>query len=293
MARQWGRTGLTIGIVLLAGTSRAGDLLPSSEDKAQATFEVLKKRLPVIVIAWAQANDLSVSPENVVKVARRTGDTEAKITLAIGEGEKVDRLVIIHLRYYDGLWTTIRSEASGPFFGGVGASEREDPVHYLALAIDRSHKTWPDEAEVMAAEAIKKVGGKPWRDAGVDSMPVRSLRLDGEQCTDAVLVNVAAFKQLQILDLDGTKVSDAGLKELAHLPQLRELGLRSTKVTDAGLKDLAALKQLQSLSLSDTQVTDAGLKDLARAQATPDAVPLRHQGDGRRRCRTPKGTAET
>jgi internalin A len=92
---------------------------------------------------------------------------------------------------------------------------------------------------------------------------LQNLDLRFTPVTDAGLKELAGLKRLQTLDLDDTKVTDAGLKELAGLQSMRTLGLASTKVTDAGLKELAGFKELRTLILNNTKVTDAGLKELA------------------------------
>jgi internalin A len=75
--------------------------------------------------------------------------------------------------------------------------------------------------------------------------------------------DLAALKQLQVLDLNGVYVTDEGARELAALKHLQTLVLCSTQVTDEGVKALAALKQLESLDLSSTKVGDSGVKALA------------------------------
>ncbi len=61
------------------------------------------------------------------------------------------------------------------------------------------------------------------------------------------------------------RVTGAGLKELAALKNLTILDLSRTNVTDADVKELISLKNLVTLDLSDTRVTDAGVAELRKA----------------------------
>jgi hypothetical protein len=80
--------------------------------------------------------------------------------------------------------------------------------------------------------------------------------------SDAELVNLKGFTQLQTLQIAGADVTDAGLEHLKGLTQFHRLVLRNTKVTDAGLEHLKGLTQLRTLDLGSTKVTDAGLANL-------------------------------
>jgi RNA polymerase sigma factor (sigma-70 family) len=87
------------------------------------------------------------------------------------------------------------------------------------------------------------------------------LILSGKWVTDAVLKELAHFKNLQLLNLVSLEVTDAGLRELAPLANLQTLVVRHTRVTGTGLKHLAGLKNLRNLYLR-YEVTDAGLEEL-------------------------------
>ncbi|HEV3023929.1 MAG TPA: hypothetical protein VGX76_15750 [Pirellulales bacterium] len=65
--------------------------------------------------------------------------------------------------------------------------------------------------------------------------------------------------------LDRAQVSDAGLVHLQAFPELQLLSLDSTQVTDAGLPYLKTLTGLRSLDLSNTLVTAAGVDELQEA----------------------------
>ena len=122
----------------------------------------------------------------------------------------------------------------------------------------------PDPSETRALLTIEKLGGRVEREKA-DGKHVIEVVFRAGNVTDADLKELAALKQLQLLDLRGTQVTDTGLKELAALKQLQMLSLCETQVTDTGLKELAALKQLQDLSLLGTKVTDAGVAELQKA----------------------------
>jgi hypothetical protein len=89
-------------------------------------------------------------------------------------------------------------------------------------------------------------------------LQVLTLDLRGQPITDAGLVHLKDFTQLQALDLGETKVTDAGLVYLKGLTDLNSLDLPGTKVTDAGLENLAGMTKLMVLNLMGTGVTDAG-----------------------------------
>jgi hypothetical protein len=80
--------------------------------------------------------------------------------------------------------------------------------------------------------------------------------------TDAALVPVTRFAQLQWLSVTGSKVSDDGLAQLEGMTSLSRLDLDYTQITDAGLPHLKGLRNLSVLNLSGTRVTDAGLTHL-------------------------------
>ncbi len=106
-----------------------------------------------------------------------------------------------------------------------------------------------------------------------DTLRPFGLQLAHTRMTNAGLKELAALKNLTILNLEGTEVTDTGLKELAALKKLTALSLSDTEVTDAGVKELAALQNLTSLDLSGANVTDAGLKELAswpHCKTSPD-----------------------
>jgi hypothetical protein len=127
---------------------------PSQAEEAKAKLEALKKRLPAVVNAWAKQNEFEFwthgeegagcsSP--VLKRTRATSATEAKITIhflpRVGgklfsgvDGKLVDdpkHVMVVFLKFYDGLWTTVRFEWT------VDASHNAC-AHYLLDAIDEA-----------------------------------------------------------------------------------------------------------------------------------------------------------
>jgi hypothetical protein len=121
----------------------------------------------------------------------------------------------------------------------------------------------PNEAKAIAE--IRRLGGSVTARNNSPGGPIVGVFLLGSRVTDAELVQLKVFTQLQSLRLWGTQVTDAGLAYLKGLTQLRGLDLTGTRVTDAGLVHLKSLSNLQSLYLSNTQVTEAGAQDLKTA----------------------------
>ena len=60
-------------------------------------------------------------------------------------------------------------------------------------------------------------------------------------------------------------MSDAGLVHLKGFAQLQELYLRGIKMSDAGLVHLKGFTRLQGLEIGDTDVSDPGVKKLQQA----------------------------
>ena len=70
---------------------------------------------------------------------------------------------------------------------------------------------------------------------------VTSLVLRSNRVTDATLVQLEEFNELQSLTLQDTQITDAGLVHLSKLKRLQLLNLSFTAVTDAGLVHLKGL----------------------------------------------------
>jgi hypothetical protein len=85
------------------------------------------------------------------------------------------------------------------------------------------------------------------------------------EITNADLIQLTAFPDLEDLTLKQTTISSAGLEHLRGLSHLHTLDISNTKVTDDGLRHLTALKFLKHLKLFGTKTTKAGVADLAKA----------------------------
>ena len=112
---------------------------PDPDRQAREKFEALKKKLPDLVAGWAKNSGHWYRDDPMeVKLARRTGPAEAKVTIvshsfSMGQpNPNNDQLITIYLHYYDGAWTTTRFEASWPSSNGYNNSG----AHFLMLAID-------------------------------------------------------------------------------------------------------------------------------------------------------------
>jgi hypothetical protein len=91
---------------------------------------------------------------------------------------------------------------------------------------------------------------------------VTHLDLWGDAISDAEMLKLKGFTQLQELSLRETQVTDGGLEHLKGLASLRMLLIRESQIGDDGLAHLKGLTHLQLLWLVETQVTDAGLEHL-------------------------------
>jgi hypothetical protein len=147
------------------------------------------------------------------------------------------------------------------------------PGAYVAYEQNKARK------QIAAAEAIQKLGGHiisgdvfgddegTGRSVGMrwilgDNRYERTWCVNFSQnsaVTDADLVHLQPFHQLNVLDLAGTQVTDAGLLQLSALRELRSLDLTNTRVTDAGLSHVAELKEMGRLDIEGTRITDDGL----------------------------------
>ena len=83
-----------------------------------------------------------------------------------------------------------------------------------------------------------------------------------EYRVDVAMKELAALKQLRMLDLTKVYVTDAGVSVVATLPHLQMLCLNGTHVTDTGVRALVTLQELELLDLSQTSITDRGIRAL-------------------------------
>src|SRR5258707_14143680 len=82
-----------------------------------------------------------------------------------------------------------------------------------------------DDDEEKSAEAVKRMGGRVYRDEERPGNPVVKVDLFLRKVTDADLKNLTGLKNLKTLILAGTKITDAGLRDLAPLKSLTDLDL--------------------------------------------------------------------
>ncbi len=92
---------------------------------------------------------------------------------------------------------------------------------------------------------------------GIESTLFRDARAGAD---DAVLAQLAEFRELRILDLAHTEITDTGLAHLPAWPLLEDLNLEDTALSDEGLKHFAGRKHLRAVNLSKTKITGAGLQ---------------------------------
>jgi hypothetical protein len=103
-----------------------------------------------------------------------------------------------------------------------------------------------------------------------DRQWLRALSICGAAVTDAGLVIVSGFDQLEELGLqDGyplgtTRITDEGWRSIGRMNNLRKLTIWKLPITDKGLTHLAGMRGLRSLVLSETKCTQAGVADLQR-----------------------------
>jgi hypothetical protein len=103
-----------------------------------------------------------------------------------------------------------------------------------------------------------------------DCQWIRALHISGAAVTDAGLVTVSQFDQLEELSLqDGyplgtTRITDEGLRSIGRMNNLGKLSIWQLPITDKGLTHLVGMRGLRSLVLSETKCTQAGVADLQR-----------------------------
>jgi uncharacterized protein (TIGR03067 family) len=109
-------------------------------DEAQERLEALKKQLPALLRKYGEYDDSN--DDYVVRIARRTSPTQAKIVIADRSGFTPDSGLMIYLGFCDGHWTTVRHEGTGDFgpqLANTSLGQREaEMVHRLMRAIDEA-----------------------------------------------------------------------------------------------------------------------------------------------------------
>ncbi len=130
-----------------------------------------------------------------------------------------------------------------------------------------------DADQEKAIAAIKKLDGKVQVDSDSPDKPVVRVVLTDSKITDADMVHLKAFPQLESLSLSGAKkFTDAGLEHIKGLTKLEQLFLNDTKITDAGLAHLKGLTNLSRLSLKGTKVSDEAVKELQKTLTKLDVI---------------------
>jgi hypothetical protein len=146
------------------------------------------------------------------------------------------------------------------------------PCSWLAAEM-RNERREKAAADALHADRVGRAGGRVWVELTwlgellQDDSLVRVVAVDfsGESTTDARLVRIQEFSQLETLWLEKSRVSDAGLGHLQELSQLQYLYLSGTKITDAGLVHLQKLRHLEELGIEGTNVTNEGVKKFRQA----------------------------
>src|SRR5262249_3646284 len=138
---------LPIALLAAAAACAAGAPAPDPGRLPRARFEALKKRLPRLVEGWLKerwAREVSARAvgkpgySSEVRLARLVGPAEAKVTVLLhlsSGGRRVawgDQVLTVHLRYYEGRWTSTGFDASWP----AANTESSRTVRFLLLAID-------------------------------------------------------------------------------------------------------------------------------------------------------------
>ena len=114
-------------------------------------------------------------------------------------------------------------------------------------------------ADADPVAALEKLGARIERN---EQGEVIGVSIAFRKFTDADLVQLKGFAELQSLDLTHTQITDLGLVHLKGLTNLTSLVLAGTQVTDAGMVHLKGLTKLEGLTLMNTKITDAGLVHL-------------------------------
>jgi hypothetical protein len=134
-----------LALVAMAIFCQSGHAAPAPDDDAIAkkTFGALKQRLPKVVETWLKeaTKDEESTTKAVAQVrsVRRIEATQAKVTVVFTsvdptgkEPPRVDLVVVILLRYFDGHWTTTHSEPQPE------KDKADLEIRLLMLAIDES-----------------------------------------------------------------------------------------------------------------------------------------------------------
>jgi hypothetical protein len=123
-----------VALVLIAPLVSAAP----APDRAKEKLAAMKKKLPEAAQKWIEGWNAFPNHQVEVKLVRQISPTEAKVTLLLpyfdNQGVAFpnrDEMLTIHLRYYDGTWTTTGCQTSRS-----GLDSKECAVQKLMLAID-------------------------------------------------------------------------------------------------------------------------------------------------------------
>jgi hypothetical protein len=111
-------TCLALALLLPPPPATAGEVPP-----AKQSLEALKGKLPGVVSGWGE-RQLPEGWGAQLRRVRMVGEAEAKVTVRVrrrdaGRSDEPppEYLLVVSLRYYDGLWTAVRAEWSDPDAG--------------------------------------------------------------------------------------------------------------------------------------------------------------------------------
>jgi Leucine-rich repeat (LRR) protein len=153
---------------------------------------------------------------------------------------------------------------------GLAALARLPNLRRLTLA---SYNTWPPltpaaDAAIPAfanLESLKLVGNQ-FTDAALrlvgDCRGLKSLSVSTGQMTDAAFAEIRRLKRLEELRLESPTLTGRIVADVAELPNLKQLSLRIAGLTDDVLSQLAAIRTLEHLELYGSELTAAGLAHL-------------------------------
>jgi hypothetical protein len=118
------------------------------------------------------------------------------------------------------------------------------------LSFRRAQREW-------AIGLITSMGGRVHVDKRSKGRPVIAVDLGERAISDAALVYLKKFKDLQAVDLHDTDITDAGLIYLYQLSSLQEVDLHNTQVSEAGIDKLRKMMPRVKIHGWDSQHIEA------------------------------------
>jgi hypothetical protein len=137
---------------------------------------------------------------------------------------------------------------------------------------------WRAERQRQAVASVKRIGGHVYYNYTETLEPglelptfprwlprdwcenVVMVEIETDKLTDADLVHLQAFSELESLALYSPHVTDAGLMHLRGISTLVVLKLDLAQVTDAGVMQLQCLSRLSRIEMVCPKVTDDGIQ---------------------------------